>query len=590
MKTPVTVLRLCLGAGAVCLAVWDCDLAQAAAAQAQIQQTAATNSSSVRLTSARELEKLESRANRGDAASQYELGARYSKGDGAPLDQEKAVAWYRKAAEQGFAKAQAALGYCYANEKGVAKDYTQAVVWSRKAAEQDNPRGQDNLGVFYEMGQGAAQNYAEAVKWYRKAAEQGYAIAQNHLGECYAWGQGVAKDYGEAVKWYRKAAEQEYPAGQHNLGVSFAQGNGVPQDYAEAVKWYRKAAEGGGLDAQVALGVMYREGEGVKRDYREGARWFRQAAERGSRWGQYNLALYYEDNAGDFRTAAAWCRKAAEQALPEAQDHLGRLYAIGKGVDLDCGESKKWFLKAADQGVTVEQDKLKRIEEMRRAAWQSQCAAMAYAARQSWQGSVSQVSPNQGQTAYRGAATADKTRVELLSRIVSDYHESHTYRKDDSFVCGDMASDVWNIVQTKGIPAKIMIGNVETDATSPGEFNHAWVLAELSSDEWLALETTGGFVVRSDENRRYYSGHAFSNPKQLKEYSNLASQMNTANLKYKSAIDDYNQMVGQYNSAGADTRIRLARSVAQKRAVATQRKADVDEIDGSLRSLLAERD
>src|ERR1017187_2698431 len=82
MKTPITVLRLCLGAGAMCLAVSDCDRAQAAAAQAPIQQTAATNHLPVCLRPTSGLKKLESRANRGDAASQYELGVRYSKGDG----------------------------------------------------------------------------------------------------------------------------------------------------------------------------------------------------------------------------------------------------------------------------------------------------------------------------------------------------------------------------------------------------------------------------------------------------------------------------------------------------------------------------
>lgn len=81
----MTVLRLCLSAGAVCLAVWGCDRAQAAAALAPIPQTAATNHPPVSLTPTNGLKKLESRANRGDAASQYELGVRYSKADGSPM-------------------------------------------------------------------------------------------------------------------------------------------------------------------------------------------------------------------------------------------------------------------------------------------------------------------------------------------------------------------------------------------------------------------------------------------------------------------------------------------------------------------------
>jgi hypothetical protein len=334
---------------------------------------------------------------------------------------------------------------------------------------------------------------------------------------------------------------------------------------------------------------MYSEGAGVRRDKHEGAWWFRQAAESGNKWGQYYLACYYETWAADYRPAVLWYRKAAEQGLAKAQDKLGAMYETGKGIGQDRSEARKWFQKAAAQGVTVEQDKLKHNEELRLAAWRLECEGMAYAARQSsWQQTAARGSPYQGQIAYRGAATADNTRVQLLSRIVSDYHMEHTYRKDDSFVCGDMASDVWNIVQTKGIPAKIMIGNVERDVTSPRDFNHAWVLAELSAGESLALEVTGGFVVRHDENARYYSGHAFSNPRQLKEYSSLAQQFKTANLKYNSAVDDYNQMVGQYNSADANSRVSLDWELVQRRAIASQRKADLDELDGRLKTLLSE--
>jgi len=692
MKTLMMVLRLCLGASAVCLAGWNCDRAQAAAAQAPIQQIAATNHLPVRLTPTRGSKKLESRANSGDATSQYDLGVRYSKGDGVPVDLEEAVGWYRKAAEQGLAKAQTALGYCYYGGQGVPLNFREAVKWYRKAAEQGGSEAQYELAACYRWGEhGVPQDFAEAAKWFRKAAEQGHRRAQDALGECYADGQGVPKDPAEAAKWIRKAAEQSDALRQDILGDRYRWGQGVTQDYAEAVKWYRKAADqgnacaqcslgecywlglgvkqdygravkcfrealkqgfelartdleraeaqhdprhddptqrsvaeatargkpsgkppssgavgvntsaslstyemttrranAGDLDAQVALGVMCTKGEGVRRDIFEGRRWFLQAAKRGSKWGQYNLALYYETQVNDFQTAAAWCRKAAEQGLPEAQDHLGRMYATGKGVGCDVSEAKRWFQRAAAQGVTVELDKLRRYSALVAAEREAQDEAWRMAAWQAQQRAIAPISLQLPQTADRGIANSVSARAQLLSQIVSDYHRDHTYRKDDSFVCGDMASDVWNIVQTKGISAKIMIGNVERDVTSPRDYNHAWVLAELSAEESLALEATGGYVVRYEENARYYSGHAFSTPRQLKEYSSLAQQSNAANLKYNNAVDDYNQMVGQYNSADAGRRIWLDRELVQRKAIANQRKADLNELDGRLRTLLSE--
>lgn len=119
----------------------------------------------------------------------------------------------------------------------------------------------------------------------------------------------------------------------------------------------------------------------------------------------------------------------------------------------------------------------------------------------------------------RDATDREQGKIAILSQIVSDYHKSHTYSKQDCFVCGDMACDVWNIVKTKGIEAKIEVGSVDRDITSLREADHAWVLAEISPGEWLALETTAGCVVYPQQNPRYYWGWSFDNPKKFKEFN-----------------------------------------------------------------------
>ena len=106
---------------------------------------------------------LKTKAEQGNAASQYELGYAYYRGK---LGLNEALKWFCKSADQGYAKAQGMLGFCYEN------------------------------------GQGVETNFIEAIKWYRKAGDQGNEKAQCHLAYCYAYGNGVASDGVEAYKWW----------------------------------------------------------------------------------------------------------------------------------------------------------------------------------------------------------------------------------------------------------------------------------------------------------------------------------------------------------------------------------------------------
>ena len=292
-------------------------------------------------------------AEQGNAEAQNSLGIMYYNGEGVEKNYTEAVKWYRKAAEQGNADAHINLGNRYYYGEGVEKNYSEAVKWYRKAAEQGNARGQNNLGLSYYNGEGVEKNYTEAVKWFRKAAEQGYAWAQNSLGIMYYNGEGIEKNYSEAVKWYRKAAEQGNAASQNNLGIMYYNGEGVEKNYSEAVKWYRKAAEQGEAVAQYNLGIMYVNGEGVEKNYTEAVKWYRKAAEQGYAEAQNSLGYSYYNGEGvekNYSEAVKWYRKAAEQGDAEAQVNLGDRYLFGEGVEVNDTEAIKWYRKAAEQG------------------------------------------------------------------------------------------------------------------------------------------------------------------------------------------------------------------------------------------------
>jgi hypothetical protein len=116
--------------------------------------------------------------------------------------------------------------------------------------------------------------------------------------------------------------------------------------------------------------------------------------------------------------------------------------------------------------------------------------------------------------------------IETAKTIVEEYHKTHTYSLPDMFVCAQMSQDVWDMVETRGINATIEVGSVDQNISSIQEADHAWVLAEVSPGEWIAVETTAGYLVCADpgicavDNPRYYTGWSFNTPKALQDYLN----------------------------------------------------------------------
>lgn len=120
-------------------------------------------------------------------------------------------------AEKGYHNDQFYLGVCYHIGRGVKKDINKAVLWYKKAADQGNSNGQINLGYCYYVGQGVEQNLRLAADLFQKSASQGNHYGQNMLGECYENGHGVQKNISYAVDLYRKAAAKGHENAKNNL-------------------------------------------------------------------------------------------------------------------------------------------------------------------------------------------------------------------------------------------------------------------------------------------------------------------------------------------------------------------------------------
>jgi hypothetical protein len=113
----------------------------------------------------------------------------------------------------------------------------------------------------------------------------------------------------------------------------------------------------------------------------------------------------------------------------------------------------------------------------------------------------------------------DLQRMKDIWMVNSLYYATHEYR-EGVYDCKFMAMDVWDMLEARGINAKIVVGDVHHSIDYISNATHVWVIAEVESGEWVAVETTGGTLVCDDgamnicdvTNPLYYRGWVFDNP------------------------------------------------------------------------------
>ena len=100
---------------------------------------------------------------------------------------------------------------------------------------------------------------------------------------------------------------------------------------------------------------------GASIDYRLAAEWYKKAAEQGHADAQLRLGVMYSKGRGvprDDKQAVEWFRKSAEQGHADAQYNLGLMYLREEGVALDDKQAAEWFRKSAEQGHAAGQNTL----------------------------------------------------------------------------------------------------------------------------------------------------------------------------------------------------------------------------------------
>jgi len=329
-------------------------------------------------------------AEQGNAFGLWGLARAYlgeNPANGLEKDEKKALEYMEQSAAQGFWQGLLALGDMYTKGVGTTRDegrglllYRKALAALRPLAEQGDAEACDCLAGMYQVGKGMPQSDSEALAWYRKAAGLGFRRAQWNLSLIYQNGKGVAQSDADALAWLRKSAEQGFVYAQFALAKMYANGKGVAKSDTEAVGWLRKAAEQGYAPAEHSLGWMFDNGKGVTQSDAEATAWYRKAAEQGYSEAQNSLGVHYLNGKGLSQSDAEalhWVRKAADQGHSLAQFNLGWMIENGKGVAQSDAEAATWYRKSADQGNSWGQTNLGLLYYKGKGVPQSDAEAMA---------------------------------------------------------------------------------------------------------------------------------------------------------------------------------------------------------------------
>ncbi len=205
---------------------------------------------------------------------------------------------------------------------------------------EESPRAQYALGLMYLQGREVTENEKLALFWLKKSAGQDYYLALHRLGKIYLSDDVVETDSEVAVKYITRAAQKGYSPSQYLLGMMYQTGeSGLAENQQTALRWLNLAAGQGHKMAKQVL-------SGLSNGDESNASSNAQAA--------FDTGFNFLKGRGgvdrDYKQAAEWFSKAAEQGHADAQYNLGELYNKGRGVKKNKKTAQKWYKAAAEQG------------------------------------------------------------------------------------------------------------------------------------------------------------------------------------------------------------------------------------------------
>jgi uncharacterized protein len=181
---------------------------------------------------------LLSRAKKGNANAQYEVGDHYSFGSKTKSNKVivkkdffSAFFWYEKAAMNGVIEAQTNMADFLSEGKGCKKDINKAIENYQLAIDKGSSRAALNLGTVYRD----AGNFKKAFEYYSLANKIDKVNYSFTVGLCFYYRVGVPIDRAVACKYFIKVSvdklqrHTQYEIDEANflLGLSYLTGDGV---------------------------------------------------------------------------------------------------------------------------------------------------------------------------------------------------------------------------------------------------------------------------------------------------------------------------------------------------------------------------
>lgn len=183
-------------------------------------------------TANEQIKQLEQASQNGSIDALYQLGQRYSEGNGVPQDKITGLYMLEQAAEQGHPEA---LDYVFS------------------LAHQGNIDAMVFVGDIYYLGNGIPQDIKQGMQWYMAAVQLASPQAMLRLGDAYSSGEWIRINRKKALFWYQQAAITGSAEAMFELAEAYRSGELGPIDLEKSVHWWIKAADAGSLRARDML-------------------------------------------------------------------------------------------------------------------------------------------------------------------------------------------------------------------------------------------------------------------------------------------------------------------------------------------------
>jgi TPR repeat protein len=296
-------------------------------------------------------EALEAAAKDDPAVAGRILGEAYLRGRLTPVaDPDKAISWWKRAADAGDIPSLLLMGRFYEGQFGFAelKDAKESLAAYGKASGLGDPGAMAALGSRLLGGDEQLRDEKKGREWLKKAIDAKEYTAYLALG-----------DYEENVKKDLKAALTEYERGKDagqmdcilRAAEFYLQGKGIEKDTARGLALLEKAAEGGNPAANFRLAVQALSTD--QPNLLDGYKYLLAAANGNLLEAQNELGLFYLSGklaSADSAAGVAWLTRAAQGGYPQAQNNLATLYERGAGVPQNLENAGQLYALAANQG------------------------------------------------------------------------------------------------------------------------------------------------------------------------------------------------------------------------------------------------